>query len=441
MEQNIISDYIISQYKNIKSSSIDKLIGLDEALSMIKNGDENIVNIKRAREVLKGSEEYDNIKSKLLPTFRFNFMFDDKASNANITVPTGLIYIDADNIEQIPDSEYVYSKWKSLSNTGYGILVKVENLNLLNFKDCYYTISKLFGIKTDLNAAKATQQTVLSLDSNLFTNPNSLVFNCINTEPGYLYVNNDIEGISPKIIKICIDEDIDNKVPNQSILKKREEKEGIVRNSTYLQKSPCKIRFNNIDDYFVDNNLEYIVFEEKVRICNPFIPRTIKVGMRNKTVFFLLSQYVVLNPFKGMHFLQSIGQTINTKSSSQLSPNELDGIIRNVLKKRKEGALSLYLNEERKILFNPNYKLTRKEKMKIVNEELGKIKNGKTQKKIYEAIEYWNFKKDGEIIQKKVALKTSISLTTIKRHWHLFKEYVIEVSNDFKLNFEENGTA
>ena len=88
----ILANYSISQYKNVKSPAIDRLTSLEEVLFKIKNGDENLEQILIAREALKGSDEYTRIKTEVLPTFRFNFMFASKANNANITGSTGLIY-------------------------------------------------------------------------------------------------------------------------------------------------------------------------------------------------------------------------------------------------------------------------------------------------------------------------------------------------------------
>jgi hypothetical protein len=439
----IVANYSISQYKNVKSPNVDRITSSEQFLFRTKNGDENLEQILIAREAGKGSEEYNRIKTEVLTTFRFNFMFATSASNANITLPTGLIYIDVDSIDIIPNNDYIYAKWKSLSNTGYGLLVKVENLNQLNFKDSYATISKLIGIESDLNAAKPTQQTVLSFDNDLFLNNNSIVFDCKATSPLSPSINPTNSFTNSKVIKLPIKQElkeIDNKVSYQPILKKEEGRKGIDRDDTCFQKSNYKIRFNNIDDYFEDDAMEYIVFDEKKSICNPFIPRSIREGTRNKTVFFLLSQYALLNPLAGIKFLNAIGETINSSGFFLLPKQELNAIVMSVLKKRKEGTLQLFLNQERKIIFNPKAKMNRKEKMQIVNRELGKIKSSKTQNRIYQIIENWDFENDGDIIQKKVAIKVDTSLTTIKRYWHFFKEFVIEVSNDFKLKQNKTGT-
>ena len=157
-------------------------------------------------------------------------------------------------------------------------------------------------------------------------------------------------------------------------------------------------------------------------------------------MFFLLSQYALLNPFAGINFLNASGDSINSSGFFRLPKQELNNIVQSVLKKRKEGTLTLFLNQERKIIFNPKAKLNRKEKMQIVNRELGQIKKSQTQSVIYQVIENWDFVIEEDIIQKKVAAKADMSLPTIKRHWHLFKEFVIEVSNDFDIKYDKNGT-
>ncbi len=76
--------YKVSKFENAKAPQIKEIISLDNVFSIIKNGDDNLQLIKTAREYGKGNSQYDNIKTKLLPTFRFNFLFKGKANNQNI---------------------------------------------------------------------------------------------------------------------------------------------------------------------------------------------------------------------------------------------------------------------------------------------------------------------------------------------------------------------
>lgn len=393
----------ITKYGSIDNPRVDKIIDIDTFITTVKVGDENKTLIESARTYGKGHNKYTKIKESLLPSFRFNFMFDGYASNENITSATGLIYIDIDNsTESIPDSNYIFAKWKSLSNNGYGILVRVDNLTLDNFKYVYDSIGSLLGIIPDPKARKATQQTVLSYDENIYYNPHSLVYHYHQSE----------------------------KVSSPSII---ERGKCMGTHDTFLDYS-SPIRFNNIDDYFRDNpDKPYIVFEdEKVMICDPFVPFRVEKGKRNSTMYYCLSQYAMLNTNIGSKFLMSCANTFNRNMSPRLKESELESIVKSILKKKKDGTLEIYSNKERRILFNPSIKMTHAEKMKIVNKELAEIKNNKTRTQIYEIVEDWDFDVQGKITQNKVSMISGLSLSTIKRHWKHFKTYAMELNEEYK---------
>ena len=293
----------ITQYANAEKPHVLKTTDLETVLGTIKNGDDRLPLIQWVRTKNKGSEEYNDFKKKNFPTFRFNFIFKDYAKNSNITVPTGLIYLDADNLDEVPKSPYVLAAWKSLSNTGFGILAKVDNLTQTNYKQVYNQLSEFIGINSDSGARKASQQTIQSYDPNLYHNPNSLVFH---------FTEN--EKVSPATIS-------------------EKGKKCIGTNDTLDNWNEDAIRFNNINSYFTDNT-PYIIFKEKEWICNPFIPLRAEQGKRNSIMFFLLSQYALLNPNAGKPFLKSISETINKRMFPSLSEKEIANIIASVLKKK-----------------------------------------------------------------------------------------------------------
>ena len=402
--------FTINKFKNGQNSLVQKNETIDEVLSTIKNGDENLNTILDLRKLGKSSSLYADIKISKLPTFRFNFKFNGKASNANIIEPTGLIYLDVDGDTQIDTTNpYIFASWKSLSETGLGILVKVDGLTKDTFKDNYIAISDLLGLKVDINACKATQQTVLSFDNNLYENKNSITFQAIN------------QKVSSSIIK--------------------EKREGCIElNDTFLKSN--KLRFNNIDDYFIDNEDEYILFKNKEKICMPFIPLLIEEGKRNSTVFSIISQYALLNPSVGNEFLKACSDKINLYCTPRISESELTHIIKRVLKKREENTLVANFNKERRIIFNPNTKLTAKEKQKTTAVLMGKFKTDRTQQTINDAIEDWDFEIEGIITQIKIASKIGMSVPTIKRNWNPFKAFVCDLNNGFKegLSNESNAT-
>jgi hypothetical protein len=434
-----MKNYKITQYASCEKPGVNFTVSVDDVLSLIKHGEQHHLSITEARALGKGNPQYDKIKKSKLPTFRFNFLFKGSACNKNITAPKGLIYLDVDGSDTIPESNYIFAKWKSLSNTGYGVLAKVDNLTPTNYSEVYNELSELIGISTDTGARKATQQTVLSFDPNLYCNAESIVYHYLEKEEE----PNRKESIEKKQV-IRIDpysksstsstrEDSiaykyleEEKVANLNILEK--EKKYITRKETFSDNySSDAIRFDNINDHFVDET-PYIVFKEKIRICNPFFPSNIKEGKRNTILFFYLTQIAILNPNTGIPFLKSIAHSVCINMQTELREQEIDSIVHSVLRMRKDGTLELYLNQERRILFNPAIKIPFKEKMVIVNREMGTLKQESRMAIIYSILEDWDFKSDGKITQKKVRDKISCSISTIGRYWSTFKDYVSDLN-------------
>ncbi len=404
-----IPKYKITQYEACNKPKVIKTISIDAFFDTIRNGKEYLPLIEKARKFGKGTKEYDYIKTNQLPTFRFNFLFKDIANNSNITTPTDLIYLDVDNVETIPESDYIFAKWKSLSNLGFGILVKIDNLTINNFQDAYNKLSKVIGITTDAGARKPTQQTVLSYDS-------------------WLYCNNDSKVYHFKETKQEI-----KKVSLTNIIKK--EKEGIVTNDTFSENPKySKTRYDNISDYFTGENAEtpFLVFpDEKTKICQPFIPNHIKEGSRNATMFSYLSNYTSLNQEVSKDYLLKLSSVINSRMKTELSQYETNKIIDNVLKMRTDGELQMYCNKERRVLINPNIKLTKQEKQDIFRREVGKVRIEAKRKKIYTILENWDSEKNGKITQRKVSVIANIPLSTLKKPYYWkepFKDYVNDLN-------------
>jgi hypothetical protein len=373
-------------------------------LHKIKYGDENLLNIKKARDYGKGHPEYDEIKMKKLPTHRFNFLYEDYAKDENVIRSTGLIYIDVDDNIEIPHSEYIYAKWRSLSNTGYGILVKTDNLTLENFKDVYASLGVILGVKVDDGARKAIQQNVLSYDPSLYCNTDSRVYEC-----------KDSKKASPNTIK--------------------KKEKCIVINDAFSNIANKKERIDNSYEYFVGENSDkvYLYFENKEMICAPFMPwNGVYEGNRNNFLFRILSQFALLNPKLGIEYLLNKGYYLNNKMYPKLTYIEIRLIVNSIIVKLKGGTLRMHYNKERLILFNPNLELTKSEKCQIVGSVLGAKKSKETQQAIYEILENWDFEELGQITQKSVISISKFSRSTVQRHWFHFKDYVEY------LNIEDN---
>lgn len=405
------SEFMVNTFQGCKKPTVQDLVSVEEILEIIKNGNEYLTTIKKAREFGKGHDSYKFIKDYNLPSTRFNFQYKDYATDDNMVAPTGLIYLDADDTDAIPESEYVFAKWRSLSNTGYAVLVKVENLTKTNFHEIYNQLSEVIGIKSDTGARKPIQQNVLSFDSNLYHNPDSLIYSYIEKK--------EIKKVSFSNIK--------------------KGKRGIVSKDTFFKnEDEVKYRNDTIGDYFKGEfaDVPFRFFDkEKTKICQPFTPfkSIIKEGQRNLTMLTYLSMYASLNPDCDKEFLLKMSNYMNYKMHPKLPKSEIVTIINNIIKRKKKGGLEMYLNKERRILFNPNMKFTRKEKCQIIGREMGNFRRDKTSLLIYQAIEDWDFEANGKITQKKVAEKVVRAEGTIKKYWSEFKDYARDLNTDYSL--------
>jgi len=391
----------VNTYDSIKNPKVVSTTSISNWLKSISFS-EHSETITKARN---GDLDYDKTKASL-PCVTYNFLYNDYKKDKNVISGTGYLYIDIDDEMfdvNLLESNQVYSYYKSFGGNGYAIIVKVEGLTLSNFKCTYNCIVEKLGIESyvDINAIKASQFNVLSYDENIFINENSIIFQAVN-----------------------------KKVSSSSIKK---EKECIVVNDTFSNSN--NIRFNNISDYFVDVADDYIIFEEKEKLCIPFIPKIIPNGKRNSTVFFLLSQYALLNPLVDGAFLRAWAHIVNQHCSEKLSSSELISIINSVLKKREEGTLEPHFNKERRIIFNPKSKFTVVHKQKTTAILLGKMKTDKTQQAINDCIEDWSYAIDGKIDQRKISDKINKSIATIKRNWSPFKSHVLELNKKFEGKF------
>jgi len=396
----------INIHKHGHSPYIKDTISIEEVLMKIKNGNGNVDLINEAREVGKGTDRYESIKMRELPSVSFNFNFYGKIAKDNIKASTGLIYIDIDGVEVLDNTNpLIYASWKSLSNTGFGLLVKVEGLTPDNFQHNYREVTKALGVESDPGANKGTQQNILSYDRNIYMNTSSTIYKATNESPSL-----------------------------GSIKKKEKGRKHIGLNEGGFEEYTGKVRFSNINEYFDnDDETKFKVFENKEGIIMPFIPKS-TVGTRSYNMFSYLSQVALLNPETGFKFLKSVADTFNTRCFPNLAEDKVQAIVNNVIKKRKAGELIANKNQDRRVIFNPNTQMTKKEKQSISAVEVGRIRTAKTNSEIADVIADWDFETNGLISQSKVAKVSGKSKATIERRWSEFKAYVEEQNQDYKNN-------
>jgi len=342
---------------------------------------------------------YKSIKNSL-PCITFLNTFNNYVINENVVKSTGFMYLDIDNIAYIDIAKhsFVVAYWKSLSNNGYGILIKCESTS--NLQKNLQELSDLFNIQLDKNAVSKDRLNVLGYDKDIYFNPKYTS-----------YTFNEDKMVSLSYI---------NSFSNRLQL-----------NDT--EKGVENIRFSNLKDLVKTYNFDGEPFidlgEDKLEYAEVFVPKNIFDGNRNKSMFVLCSQIRGLNTWISESMLFRICSTINKdKFKPELSINELSEIVRKV--HAKENPMVI-LNKTKRILFNPDYTLTKFDKQSMAIKQIRAVEAIKNTGIIINCVENWDFNSLGKISQSKIAKETGFGIATIKRRSK-------EISKVFSILNEEN---
>ena len=298
------------------------------------------------------------------------------------------MYLDIDNISHIDLKRFnfVVAYWKSLSDNGYGILIKYKKQDNLILQDCIKELSDLFKIELDKNAVSVDRLNVISFDENIYYNKDY---------KEYVFSNKD---------KVVSDSYINTNFINRLEVIDTIYEEG-------------KIRFSNFEELLKNYDFNGDAFidlgENKLQYAEVFIPKEIFDGNRNKSMFVLCSQIRGLNPWVTQEHLFKICDTINKdKFKPALDQKELLEIVRKVYSKSQPVVI---LNKTKRILFNPDYILTKREKQVLTAKQIRSAEADKNTSKIITCLYNWDFDKLGKISQSKLAKETGFGIATIKR--------------------------
>lgn len=375
-------------YKNVYSPEVVAEIDVYEFLEQIKNpGAQLIKTIQDARDLHSAGkkEEYDKVK-RALPCYTLNFSFEGKKSNENITGSTGLIYLDVDQVENITVSHpLVFAAWRSLSGKGWGLLVKVDNLNLENFKMVYNSIGKELGLPIDLGAAKATQYNVQSYDNRIYINEESTTWEA-------------------------------NQVSTPTSFPTIKKKERVVNE---LGDAPSW-RYDNTGDLDFKGK-EYLEFPvEKEKIADVYFPKNIRDGQRTNLLFAKGAQLRALNPSQSPdRFAQYMLGINQSCCNPPLEETKINKIIKGILKIDDPTPIP---NKERRIIFRPGCNLSLPEKRSRVNRLTGALRSKKTCARLANEVYWWDYQEHGRLTQKKLAAVTGRNIKTIEKYYKDIKD-------------------
>lgn len=165
-----------SCFENLEKPKVIGLNSIDNILDMISNGNTKQLVIS-ARKAGKPGKKYDEIKASI-PTWTPNASFNEYRSKSNISNLSGFVYLDVESkvdLDIIHNLPFIYAYWTSVSGIGYGLLAKVDNLDLYNFQTVWLHLEEYFAIRNiviDPQTKDITRQNVISFDPTLYQNPN-----------------------------------------------------------------------------------------------------------------------------------------------------------------------------------------------------------------------------------------------------------------------------
>ena len=403
-------------YLNVRSPKVIKGVSVEDWFEMIR-GSEYSSLIEDARS---GNVEYNQVKTSELPCVTYNFLYDSYKKDSNIISSTGLMYIDIDDPSFSAESlekSLIYAMYRSFGGYGWGIVVKVDGLTKDNFKSSYLKIVRELGISdyVDHGAVKASQYNVLSLDKNIYINP----------EPHIFKVEDCNNENSPQTCEI------------NAIIHSREESvayapdRGEKLKGAYLD-GRIPLRFDNLCD--IDFEGDYVVNWEGYDWIRCWIPINKQSKGRNSMLLSYCNNLVWLNPHITKSRAVSILSNVNRVAFlNPVSSKQLRSVVDSVFGYLEDGTLKPILDKKkRKIVFKKGSDLSAEDKRDIVLSLCCDKKREVSRQKIYDIIEDWDFCKYGKISSVKIYKNFPVSKKTVEKYWREFKDYVKRLNTDYK---------
>ncbi|WP_024566708.1 BT4734/BF3469 family protein [Elizabethkingia anophelis] len=388
---------------------------IEEVVNFIKTPPpEHISLVEQARSLNRKSNEYGDIKRNRLPAISVGFSFSNNyIIGENIDSPTGYLYLDVDGITEIDFDEnesYVCAYWKSLSNTGISIIIKVDGLTTGNLKTATQEIAKLLNVPYDTKAVSIDRLTVLSYDPDAMYNSNSITINLNELLPP--------ESTKPESSKVFRD----SIYYNNSLI-------GIQYNGN------ISIRNNNLDEVTQDMHFDYNekgihdCGKDKVRYISAYLPKNIKEGSREKVLSLYARNIMYLNPNLTKNELFKLVSSANMlRLNNPLPYNEFKIIVEKTYANRLTYRPPEDKAKSKRFFFQDNT-LTTVQKTRLSLEVIHDERRQKTQEKkdvLSKIFCNWNCHEDGKITPKKIMEQTGFKKTIV---YDYFKANPEEIPN------------
>ncbi|KQT30907.1 hypothetical protein ASG22_19625 [Chryseobacterium sp. Leaf405] len=392
---------------------------IQEVVEFIRNPPpEHLRKVEYARTLERGSEEYKTIKIHKLPAITINFNFSDSyITGKNVVESTGYLYIDVDNMtEQNFDINiaYVCAYWRSLSDTGLTLVVKVDGLTPDNFKIVTQEIAKLLDIPFDKYAVSIDRLTVLSYDPNAYHNDNVEVFPVAEMMPTQ----------SVELVQDNLTIDTEKSTQYNTILK---------TNTIGYDYIGYKLRFNNLDELlqhydiiFDENGLYDFGRENKLKYSLIYVPfRKIVEGERENILKSIAYQLIALNKTADKDLILKYLYAINYgKMSPPLENREIETTVNKIYKNLNE--VEPFLNAERRFIYDKSKNFTPTEKRRLNIKKVHQDRTNKTQSELLEVMKNWDLDLHGKMTIKKLAKVAIKDPKTVQKYYTKLKKEILQ---------------
>lgn len=395
---------MFNKLKSVKIFSNDT-INLEELVKIVKDNPQRNI-IEKIRSVEYKSKEYNRLKLQLnciTPHGIFNSL-----SNDGLIQTSNYLYYDIDGfdtINQLNDTKQklidtfpISFLCKSVGGKGISFLIKIDDTyNLLNdtFVDVYSFVRSLLinaGFNIDMSASGLVRKMIISYDEDVYTSNRCLVIDN-QTLNNYLNESRQFKTIEKRKREYYITVD-DTFIPFEELSK--------------------QIKLETNLEIEVENEFEI----KEVDYYKIIIPTTIKDGDKHRVYARMINALYYLNPTITRQQIYSFLNHINNHNTTiRMNSHRLKTYMEYICDNIETTGEIKIKTRSKKLHFNKNLNLTKKEKQSMAAKILNKERGNKTFIIIQEA--KMECAKNNIIpTQKKVSEITGLSIATIKRNWN-----------------------
>lgn len=194
-----------------------------------------------------------------------------------------------------------------------------------------------------------------------------------------------------------------------------------------------RISIKNNGHTFITNGEDYQDYPEGIWIYSIKTPVGVPINKQNKLLYGIGLGALALNPHATQEDLIDYLHSVNVFKlviTNKFSNKQIYMIAKSIFEYRtKVGTIELKPNTIKYTVYSLDCELTLKERRQHTNKLNGERKTFKTQSKMNELIENWNWEL-GKINQKKLSkiltkkYGKGFSVDNIKKNWSLFKDIV-----------------